>query len=270
VEFPTASASIAASQSQTVNFMPPILEVIGPDGKWQVADRDPGFPAGKGKAVLVDLTGKFPTKDGRIRIRSTQRLHWDAFSVSTGADGPLRLTEVPLTRAEHRFRGIGERIVDPTGEGPWTYSHDRLIEACVYDQMPAGMLTRYGDVAALLGRIDDRYPVLAAGDVIELTFDASALPPLREGWVRDYCFTTEGWVKDADMNQAVRERVRPLPFHAMSAYPYDETKEAHPHPDFVREWFTRPARRLVDPVAHGAPKPVEPARVNKGPEEPTK
>ena len=100
-----------------------------------------------------------------------------------------------------------------------------------------------------LQSIDDRYPVLASGDVVELEFDAGALPPLPEGWARDYCFTTEGWVKDADLNQAVREDVRPLPFHGMSAYPYDEAKEAHPHPDFVREWFTRPARALVNPEA---------------------
>jgi len=112
-----------------------------------------------------------------------------------------------------------------------------------------GMVTKYGDVRALLAEIDDRYPILASGDVIELTFDASKLPLLPEGWVRDYCFTTEGWVKDADMNQAIRETVTPLPFHGMSAYPYDESRESYPHPDFVAEWLTRPTRRLVDPAA---------------------
>jgi hypothetical protein len=50
------------------------------------------------------------------------------------------------------------------------------------------------------------------------------------------------------MNQAVREDVAPLPFHAMSGYPYPET-ETHPHPDFIEEWFTRPGRRLVNPDA---------------------
>jgi hypothetical protein len=166
-----------------------------------------------------------------------------------------------LTKAEHRFRGIGERIEDPAGEGPWTYSHDRLVDRFVYDQMPAGMLTRYGDVRELLGAIDDRYPVVAAGDVIELAFDAAELPPLPEGWVRDYCFTTEGWVKDADMNQAIRESVGPLPYRAMPAYPYDEKAHPFPHAGFVEEWFTRPARRLVDPADFRAPKPTAAARV---------
>jgi hypothetical protein len=159
------------------------------------------------------------------------------------------LTALPLLRAEHKYRGVGRRVDDPTGEQPWRYSHDDLLDFVPYDQMPVGMVTKYGDVRALLSEIDDKYPILAAGDVIELAFDASALPPLPEGWARDYCFTTEGWVKDADMNQAIRETVTPLPFHAMSRYPYDESKESHPHPDFVAEWLTRPTRRLVDPKA---------------------
>jgi len=90
---------------------------------------------------------------------------------------------------------------------------------------------------------DSRYPTIAAGDVVELTFDAGALPPLPEGWVRDWCVTTRGWVKDADMNQAVRETVGPLPFHGMSAYPYPDT-EKYPHAEFQAKWFTRPAREV--------------------------
>jgi hypothetical protein len=243
VEFPTASASIAASRSRTVAFRPPVVEVVAAGGGFVVADADAGFPAGKGKNVLVDLTGKFATPDGRVRITSTQRIHWDAFAVSTGPDRELRETVLPLRAALHGYRGVGERVVE-AGQ-PWRYDHDRLVASPPFDQMPMGRLTRYGDVRELLLAIDDRYPILASGDRIELSFDATGLPPLPEGWVRDFCVTTEGWVKDADMNQAVRESVEPLPFHGMSAYPY-APPEAFPHPDFVREWFTRDARRLVD------------------------
>ena len=252
VEFPTASASIAASQSKTVNFMPPVIDVKLADGTWKRAHNDPGFPAGKGKTVLVDLTGKVPPGPLTIRLSSTQRLHWDSFFLATGPDQEMRLTELPIATAMAGFHGVGKRIEDPNGELPWRYSHDDLETFHRWDQMPSGMLTRYGDVKELLTEIDDRYPILASGDRIRLTFDATSLPPLPEGWVRDWCFTTEGWVKDADMNQAARESVRPLPFHAMSKYPYDEAKEAHPHPDWAKEWLTRPARELVNPEALGA------------------
>ncbi len=253
VEFPTASASIAAAQSTTVAFRMPLLEVRGPDGGWITADADPGFPAGKSKSVLVDLTGKLPGGDGRIRLSSTQRLHWDAFLLSTGPDQPSRVTLLPLRSASHRYRGQSEVTRDPSGELPPRYEHDRLVAFSPWDQLPLGMLTRYGDVALLLREIDDRYPILASGDLLELAFDAAYLPPLPEGWQRDFALSTEGWVKDADMNQAVRESVGPLPFHGMSGYPY-APPEAHPHPDFVREWLTRPGRRLVDPAAVRDPR----------------
>ncbi|MHC4956991.1 MAG: FG-GAP-like repeat-containing protein [Planctomycetota bacterium] len=248
VEFPTASASIAASQTKTVMFMPPVIEAQGKDGSWKLVDKDPGFPAGKIKSVLVDLSGKLET--GRLRVSSTQKLHWDSFFLTTGAEGPVTLTALPLASAHHGWRGVGKRI---ERDGlPWTYSHDDLETFYKWDQMPMGMLTRYGDVKELLETIDDKYPVLASGDVVRLEFDAAGLPELPAGWVRDWCFTTEGWVKDADMNQAVRERVGPLPFHAMGpAYPYDESKLSHPHPEWVKEWFTRPARRLVNPEVLG-------------------
>jgi hypothetical protein len=45
-------------------------------------------------------------------------------------------------------------------------------------------------------------------------------------------------MKDADLNTATGERTTPLPFHAMSKYPYGP-EERFPHLDFVREWMTR-------------------------------
>ncbi len=239
VEFPTASASIAASQTKTVRFMMPVLEVMGPDGQWVSAHPEPGFPAGKTKHVLCDLTGKFHGTDGRLRLRSTQRLHWDAFSIATGPDQPQRVTAIPLSSAQLSYRGVGKPNADPSGELPVRFFHDDLETTVRWDQTP-GMLTRYGDVRELLARVDDRYPILATGDLLALEFDASALPPLPAGWVRDYCVTTRGWVKDGDLNQAVRESVGPLPFRAMGAYPY-APDVAQPNWSWVEQWNTRPA-----------------------------
>ena len=224
-----------------------VLEVMGPDGRWVSAHPEPGFPAGKTKHVLCDLSGKFQPGEGRIRIRGTQRLHWDAFSVSTAADAPLRLTALPLTTADLSFRGVSKPVVDPSGELPVRFDYDALEPFVRWDQTP-GMLTRYGDVRELVTTVDDRYPILATGDLLALEFDAAALPELPEGWVRDWVVTTRGWVKDADMNQAVRESVTPLPYRAMPGYPYDEAKTPHPHPDWAKRWNTRPARKLLDPA----------------------
>jgi hypothetical protein len=46
------------------------------------------------------------------------------------------------------------------------------------------------------------------------------LPELPRGWVRDFIFYANGWVKDGDLNTALSQTVGPLPFHGMSGYPY--------------------------------------------------
>ena len=61
---------------------------------------------------------------------------------------------------------------------------------------------------------------------MQLDFNPAGLPPLRPGWKRDYFFFADGYEKDMDFYAAEGEFVDPLPFHAMSQYPY--TKENFP------------------------------------------
>jgi hypothetical protein len=97
---------------------------------------------------------------------------------------------------------------------------------------------------------------MGAGDALTVRFDAAALPPLREGWRRDWLVFLDGWAKDRDPNTAEALFVEPHPFHAMSAYP---PLASDPRPDPVqaaadqREWHTRPARRLIELLAPTRP-----------------
>ena len=43
---------------------------------------------------------------------------------------------------------------------------------------------------------------------------------LKPGWKREFILKVDGWAKDRDANTAYSQTVEPLPFHAMSAYPY--------------------------------------------------
>jgi hypothetical protein len=92
----------------------------------------------------------------------------------------------------------------------------------------AGWFTRYGDVSMLLGAEEDRYVVMNAGDELSVWFDAGELPPLPDGWIRDYILYTDGWVKDADINTAHSGTVDPLPYHGMVSYP---DTPVHRYPD---------------------------------------
>jgi len=65
------------------------------------------------------------------------------------------------------------------------------------------------------------------------------LPPLPEGWKRSYVLRTWGYCKDSSPFTALGETVGPLPFRAMSNYPY-RPDEKHPAPEYDRHWNTRP------------------------------
>jgi len=110
-------------------------------------------------------------------------------------------------------------------------------------------------VTDLMTKIDDRMVVMGSGDEIRLNFSAARLPVLPKGWTRDYLLLVDGWSKDADANTAFSDRVQPLPYHAMSQYPYKKN-ERYPqdavHLQYVHDYLTRPALRLIRPLSQAA------------------
>jgi len=65
-----ASINVAISQSDQIKVVPPYLQVINRKGDWQTVVTNMGFPMGKNKIVVADLTGRFLTDDYRVRIRT--------------------------------------------------------------------------------------------------------------------------------------------------------------------------------------------------------
>jgi hypothetical protein len=96
---------------------------------------------------------------------------------------------------------------------------------------------------------------MGSGDELSLEFPADLTPP-KPGWKRDFLLLVDGWAKDADPNTAYSDNVLPLPFHGMSAYPY-KASEHFPsdpaHATYVRDFLTRPALRLIRPLATQLP-----------------
>jgi hypothetical protein len=245
--YPTdASINVALSQQQELKPAPPSLEVRDAEGRWKVAAASIGFPSGKDKTMVVDLAGKFPTRDHHVRIRTSMQIYWDQAFVSIDVErSPVTMTTLSPVSANLHFRGFSRMYRKGGRYGPYWFDYDTVSTASPWRPIE-GAFTRFGDVLPLLKRPDDMYVVMGPGDETTLEFDASSARTLPPGWKRDFLLYTDGWIKDSDLNTAFGTTVDPLPFHAMQAYPY-ATGDAYPadtaHQRYRREYETRVTRR---------------------------
>ncbi len=219
---------------------------LGPDGEWQTVIENLSFPAGKNKTVVVDLTGKFLADDYRVRIRTNMEIYWDQvfFSTDPSANSVRRTTLRP-TFADLHYRGFSREYRKGGRYGPHWFDYQEASTEPRWLPI-SGRYTRFGDVLPLLLESDDRYIVMGPGDETTVEFDAEAVPDLEPGWSRDFLLYTDGWIKDADINTARGNTVTPLPFHAMSQYPYD-ADETYPsdgaHRSYLETYNTREVTR---------------------------
>lgn len=241
--YPTdASINVALTQQTELTADAPVLDVADGKGGWIAAAAPLSFPAGKDKAIVVELGGLFPSDDRRVRIRTNMRIHWDQVSVAR----ELPALETPVQRlaplsAELRRRGFSRMFRKGGSSGPHWYDYDDVREESPWRPI-RGAYTRYGDVLPLVQTPDDMYVIMSPGDELAFEFDADAAGEPPPGWRRDYLLYTVGWLKDSDLNTALGTTVEPLPFHGMSEYPYPDDEQyptGEEHQRYLREYNTR-------------------------------
>jgi tetratricopeptide (TPR) repeat protein len=218
--YPTdSSINVAISQGRHPAPRGLSLQVQDLAGAWRTARAGLGFPAGKNKTVLLDLTGI----DGkRIRLRTNLEIYWDSFAIATAVGGPtarpetrLQTREILPQTAELRYRGFST-IHQPARSSPELPEYNELESVSQKWFDLVGFYTRFGDVRELLRQTDDRYVIMNAGDEIVLRFPAPPAPPA--GWARDFVFISDGWDKDGNFNTGFSTTVLPLPSHDQPAY----------------------------------------------------
>ena len=254
VDWADGSTFYGASQAPASGLVFPYLQVKDAAGNWKTVVEDMGIPAGKPKTIMVDLTGRFLSASREVRIVTNLCVYWDQIFLSEDpAPPPVRLTSVDARSAEVRLRGFSRAVIDPTREQPESFQYAQWTPSAGWNQT-AGFYTRYGDVRELVREADDRLVIMGAGDELRLLFPAAALPPLAAGQRRDFLLLVDGWAKDADANTAFSQTVEPLPFHAMSRYPYPPA-ERYPddalHRAYRKMYNTRPAIRFVPKLVAG-------------------
>ena len=254
VDWADGSTFRAVSQEKSEGLEMPIVQVLDRDGRWQTVVQDMGIPAGKPKSIVVDLTGKFLSPSRRVRILTDLCVYWDEIFLSEDVAAPqTTITRLGPDAAKLSYRGFSQVVVHPERKQPERFNYGIPQPASAWNPTP-GMYTRFGDVEPLLGRVDDQMVIMGAGDELALEFSADRLPKLAPGRSRDFLLFVDGWAKDGDANTAFARTVEPLPFHAMSRYPYPASEkfpEDEAHLRYRRMYNTRPALHLLSKLRAG-------------------
>jgi hypothetical protein len=218
------------------------LQVADAGGHFREARAGLGFPSGKDKTILVDLTGLFGASGPRrLRLATNLEIFWDRLSWAVGRpDVAIAPRRLELQAADLAYRGysITEQPSASVPERPrytiaGTGARWRDLE---------GYYTRFGDVLPLLGAVDDRYVIMNAGDELRLRFPE--VPSPGPGLVRDFVVVADGWEKDGDYNTSFSRTVLPLPTHASGRYDtppgrLEDDPVYRRHPDDFAVYHTR-------------------------------
>ena len=167
-------------------------------------------------------------------------IYWDhIFFTVDEPPGEVKATELALVSADLHPRGFS-RVVRDEGNGPERFLYDDVSPLAKWPPM-LGRFTRYGDVRKLLTERDDRLLVMGAGDEVTLRF-AAGQTPLPEGWTRDFLLYSVGWDKDANLETVLGQSSEPLPFAAMSGYPWppeERPPDSPAYQEYLKKYQTR-------------------------------
>jgi hypothetical protein len=231
----------------------PVLQQRSADGTWLTIDADVGIPVGRPQTIVVDVTGA-ARSGAPLRLATTMRIHWDQIRVGLASTQPPGDVQVlPQLDASLQWRGYSAEV-SPDGREPFSYDYARVSPESPWKLMP-GRYTREGDVRELVAASDDRLVISRSGDEVAVAFDASTLPPIPPGRRRTYLLHATGYSKEMDLHSASPDEAAPIPFRAMSRYPY-AWPEAYPHGADIDRFHTRVVSRPLPSLGPmpGAPR----------------
>src|SRR4030095_8768459 len=139
-----------------------------------------GFPAGRKKICLFDLTNVFrPGTPRRLRLRTNLEIYWDELEWARGVqDVSPNITRLNAASADLHYRGYS--VFDqPNESSPEVPNYNQFAGSKQRWRDLIGYYTRFGDVRELLAGVDDRYVIMNAGDEIALRIGAAPPPAAR-------------------------------------------------------------------------------------------
>ena len=176
---------------------------------------------------VIDLSG-LTIKDNTIRLimTNTKRM-WDIdyLAVDTNPDSAITVTSENPYYADLHFRGISSKVRTNPNDPNMILTEPVYADVtdAFISNKTTGNATRYGDVTELLQSNDDKFVIMTQGD--ELAFKY-AVPAQAPGTERDFIYYTNDYHKA--YIYALGDEIGPLPFSAMTQYPYHTDVESYP------------------------------------------
>ena len=233
----TCIPTSVAGRQRSLLFGPQVkFEVQDAAGAWKavpttntILPKPPEFE----RPFVLDLSRIWISESRKVRFTYLYKTYLDAILLDTSADVPVKLTELPLTSADLQPHGFDAKS-SLSELYDFVYGD---IASPPYYHLP-GNYTKFGDVKPLLGAIDDKFVIFGGGDELTLRFTPPSAVPANTN--RRFLFLSDGYYKD--LKQTIDHTVEPLPFAAMSNFPYAAT-EHYPddadHQAYQAEWNTR-------------------------------
>ena len=146
-----SSINVAMSQGDRVHPQPLSLEIPDGHGGWRIARANLGFPAGRNKTCLIDLTGLFHAGvPHKLRLRTNLEIYWDQIEWAQGLpDAATRITHLAPQAADLHYRGFSV-IHQANASSPEIPDYNQLAATTQIWRDLEGFYTRYGDVRELL------------------------------------------------------------------------------------------------------------------------
>jgi hypothetical protein len=141
-----SSINVAISQGQQEQAKPLSLEVPDGLGGWQVVRQNMGFPAGRNKICLFDLTDVFRSGiPRRLRLRTNLEIYWDSLEWAVGLpNAELRVTRLNPDTADLHHRGYSV-INQANDSSPQIPDYNRLSGSKQVWRDLIGYYTRFLD-----------------------------------------------------------------------------------------------------------------------------
>jgi hypothetical protein len=239
VEFPNTSEGYALARALDPTNLRTRLEVQDTDDSWVVVPQDVAVltrPKEFYRRHVMDITDIFISSSHKIRLSYLYMTTVDSIHFDVTEDAPVTVTEIPFDSASLHFHGLSNQS-DSTPAYVFIYEEPRDPAGNLYN-MP-GYYTEYGEVTPLVTDIDDMFVIFGTGDEVRIRFADPGPPPVDQS--RRFVLYSNGYYKTHKTE--IEHTVEPLPFAAMSTFPYDEAVESYPndidHLNYLSTWNTR-------------------------------